>query len=142
LLDGIEFVKLLFGDEVGIDCLHDVHDEALVLSLNLVLNNRFSFFAHGLEVWKQLLGLHVGDEHEVDAIVVQTVVDVGRNVLVPFLQDLDELFESRVKSGVLQDHVGMKYFSCFVDHDVNFKIQVGVSEFKDPAWLDESWHLT
>ena len=98
MLDEIEFVKLLFGDEVGIDCLHDVHDKALVLSLDLVLYDRFPFFAHGLEVWKQLLGLHVGDEHEVDAIVVQTVVDVGRNALVPFLQDLDELFESRVKS--------------------------------------------
>ena len=46
MLDGIEFVKLLFGDEVGIDCLHDVHDEALVFSLNLLTSTlRGRFFS-------------------------------------------------------------------------------------------------
>jgi hypothetical protein len=108
-------MSILFLTQVGIKVIGDFLDQNHTLA---------AILGQGLEVWKNLLILHIADEHQVQAEVVETRLE--RKLFVPLFEEVSNFHESLVQLGVLQQQQRIEHLRVFIDHEIDISLKKGV----------------
>lgn len=80
--------------------------------------------------------LHIRQEHQTNAVVIQMIILHARYLAVPEFQELGNLLEVLADLAVLVEENGVQDLGSLVDHDVNFDVVDVVLEAQDPAGVD------
>ena len=147
----LQVLELLTSHKLDILSINDVHDISLD-SILIVMEMKFHHLVHnyllfvvflsdGLKIRQNPLYLEERNQHQNQAVIVQSLMDHRRYAFVPSLEDECHLLKPDINLRVRIDEYWVGYLRGLIYHQIDIAKLLIVSKSKDPPRVVESWHI-